>query len=267
MVTWQPHPTSPPQSTEASFLAAIAAGEYDALLSRWAERLARWVAEGNGSRRFYFRPFPEMNGNWAPYSVDGTTGTSSEFVAAWRHVYSYVMNNSPLTAADVQWVWNPIARDFGPTPAEAYFPGADVIDWVGIDGYNWGDVGAHGWRPPTDVFRPMVERCRALTDVPLCIPEFGSSSQIAGRFDPARKTGWLHSAFDLFADLNVQFACYFDIDKETDWAVFDTPTAPTVINERGTRVYPAYKVELTTARVGGQPTEHTEAVFRGMITP
>ena len=54
----------------------------------------------------------------------------THFIAAWRHMHDLFV---AAGATNVIWVWDPSAG--GPTPGE-YYPGADVVDWVGMDHYN-----------------------------------------------------------------------------------------------------------------------------------
>ena len=32
------------------------------------------------------------------------------------------------------------------------FPGADEVDWMAVDGYNWGSARDWGWRTYADIF-------------------------------------------------------------------------------------------------------------------
>jgi endoglucanase len=57
-------------------------------------------------------------------------------VAAWRHVHAVFV---AAGATNVQWIWSPNHRSI---PAAAwndaarYYPGDDVVDWIGVDGYD-----------------------------------------------------------------------------------------------------------------------------------
>jgi endoglucanase len=54
----------------------------------------------------------------------------ANFKAAWRHMHDLYL---AAGAKNVIWVWNESGG--GPTPAE-YYPGNDVVDWVGVDYYD-----------------------------------------------------------------------------------------------------------------------------------
>jgi mannan endo-1,4-beta-mannosidase len=76
----------------------------------------------------------EMNGNWYPWSL-GSTPT--EYILAWRHVYD-IFSNKSLDPTRLQWVWCVNNEDFGNYTAENYWVGDNYVDWIGIDGYNFG---------------------------------------------------------------------------------------------------------------------------------
>ena len=71
----------------------------------------------------------EMNGDWY-----GWSGQPAAYVAAWRHVVSVFRGEG---AANVKWVWSPNV-DNGDYPFARYFPGDSWVDYVALDGYNWG---------------------------------------------------------------------------------------------------------------------------------
>ena len=61
-------------------------------------------------------------------------GTSADYRAAWRHVVSVFRARG---ATNVVWGWTLMASSFGRSWVGAYYPGDDVVDWIGADGYNW----------------------------------------------------------------------------------------------------------------------------------
>ncbi len=74
----------------------------------------------------------EMNGNWY-----GWSGRPAAYVAAWRHVVSIFRQEG---AQNVKWVWSPNVN-YGDYPFYKYFPGESWVDYLGLDGYNWGTHG------------------------------------------------------------------------------------------------------------------------------
>jgi hypothetical protein len=133
MVTWEPWNTK---------LASIAGGTYDANI----------VSHARAMRDFrhpiFLRFAHEMNGDWYPWTGSanggGTTGPA-RYVAAWRHVHDIFVREG---ATNVVWVWSVNGND---SPGDSwnhwthYYPGNGYVDWVGVDGYNWGAKNG-GWR-------------------------------------------------------------------------------------------------------------------------
>lgn len=225
MVTWQPFPRSP--DAEESVTRAIASGSYDDVLSSWVHDLSQWISIAPDERRFYFRPFPEMNGDWIPWGADATT--IDDFVTSWRHLYE-MLADTGLTDDQVQWVWNPNATEHGTHDTESYYPGDEYVDWIGIDGYNFGNSrSSTTWQSPEEVFDPMLDRVTDLAEKPIALPEFGTTSYRDGRYRPNEKAEWIDAVFDLIERRDIRMACWFNIDKESDWAVFG--------GERGTDIY------------------------------
>ena len=141
------------------------AGDYDAFLNAWADRLKAFVSGPDGSlgtaddRRVYIRLAHEMNGNWYPWSAV-VGGNSAALVSAmWQRACAAIFSPKGSTAT-VQWIWARNNEHAGSAHAESYYPGDAYVDWVGVDGYNWGVepelvvVGDAG-----QVFAPMVRAC------------------------------------------------------------------------------------------------------------
>lgn len=223
IVTWQPFPRD---EADENVPREIAAGSYDDVLADWSRHLAEWLS-AETDRKFYFRPFPEMNGDWHPWGADAST--ADDLVDAWRYVYDR-LSEEDLTGEQVQWMWNPNATEHGEYETESYYPGEEYVDWIGVDGYNFGDSQPWStWQSPNDVFEPMLDRMQALSDNPLSFPEFGSSSYRDGQYQPVEKAEWIDGVFDLVERYDVRMVCWFNVDKETDWAVFG--------GERGTETH------------------------------
>ena len=238
MVTWQPRPRTPEE--RRNLTRTIERGNYDAVVDRWAERLAAWV-RADPNRRLYFRPLPEMNRPGVAWG--GANATPASYVGAWVRLRERFARTS-LGKEDIQWIWNPNATDVGDVRAERYYPGDSHVEWVGIDGYNFGDSAPWStWQEPEAVFAPMVERMRALADKPLAIPEFASTSLRGGRYDPPKKAEWIADAFAYVRRERIRMACWFDIDKETDWAVFGGERGTDGYRQSGARyrVYESYR--------------------------
>jgi hypothetical protein len=147
----------------------------------------------------------------------------------------------------VTWLWSANAESGDGDRLADFYPGDDVVDLVGVDGYNWGASNPWStWQSPEAVFESAFERVRSLSDRPLVVPEVGCSSSTIDGSSPERKSSWITDAFELFAAWDVSLVGWFDANKETDWAVCTrdvSGAAPSTKRLHGTRygVYPAYR--------------------------
>ena len=159
-----------------------------------------------------------MNGNWYPWSLGSTP---DEYILAWRYVYTIFLNKG-LDPTRLQWIWCVNNEDFGNYTAENYWVGDNYVDWIGIDGYNFGIYRGHPWAWPTQVFDNMIGRLRKLSSTkPIGITEYGTSSMHAKNIsDVQSKTEWLNQFCDYINNNQIKMASYFNKEKEVDWAVF-----------------------------------------------
>lgn len=188
-------------------LAAINRGERDAWFARWAADAKR---EGGP---IIFRFGFEMNGDWFSWGQQ-----PQAFRRAWRRAHAIFRKAG---ANNVQWQWAPNVLWDKHTAEKAlypYYPGDALVDWVGLDGYNFGDGHSkwHSWSDCAAVFGRSVD---AITRYgkPLLISEIGCA-------DDKRKAAWLEDLFvKLAADRRVHGFVYFNYDKrregEPDWTL------------------------------------------------
>lgn len=249
LLTWEPFmPT--PAATPADVIPRAADGEYDAYFDEWAQALADWVAGPDGrlgtedDRRIYLRPLHEPNGDWYPWAPARGEFDASTYIRVWNRLHRRV-ERAGVTTEHVTWIWAVNHVDIGGTTAEELFPGDAVVDVVGVDGFNWGASRSWSeWRSPAAVFGDMLDRVGDVSDRPVCIPEFASTSMTLGGSDPKRKGAWLREAFEYFRDRDVVLVSYFDVEKETDWQVFGGPRGANTIRIGGARyqTYPGFRV-------------------------
>ena len=203
LISWEPWDSSRGGAEQPEYaLRRIAAGDHDALIDRWAAEVARY------RRPVMLRFAPEMNGDWLPWS-EGVNGNGrGDYVAAWRHVRARFRRAG---ADNAIWVWNPIAPYEGSAPLRGLFPGARDVDWVAVDGYNWGDSRPWGWQSYDDVLAPAVRAVRELAPRrPVMIAETGCAPG-------ARKPSWITKTFEAARADGVGALVWFEFDKETDW--------------------------------------------------
>jgi beta-mannanase len=59
----------------------------------------------------------------------------------------------------------------------ANYPGDAYVDWISMDGYNWGGNPGHVWQTLQQVFKQTYTALTALSGKPLMISEIGSAEQ------------------------------------------------------------------------------------------
>ena len=189
---------------------SILAGDIDPYLRHWAD-----AAKAYGGV-VWLRPFPEMNGNWSAWCGVVGTNTAAKTVAAWKHVHDIFAAQG---AKNVKFVWNVNATSVPDTSAnaiEAYWPGDDYVDYVTVDGYNFGNHNAvTRWQTSSQIFGDAYNRVTALTNKPFFIAETACTS------NGGDKPEWIG---DFFKSIGPQFpritgVCWFNADKEEDWRV------------------------------------------------
>ncbi len=106
--------------------AAINSGQYDQLIMSYADSLRAF------GHPVFLRWFWEMNLSVAKDAACIGSGGPSGFVAAWRRVWTIFHQ---ARATNVSFVWCP-GISGGLTGMAAFFPGANYVDWIGVDGYD-----------------------------------------------------------------------------------------------------------------------------------
>lgn len=158
MLTVEPVVTRQGQEEELPN-AAIAAGRYDKEIEADARAAKQFGAP------LLLRYAQEMNATWFPRR----SADPAEFVASWRH---YVTIFRREGADNVAFVWTPTVESKGAKPYDAFFPGDAFVDYVGLDGYNWG---GESWRSFGEVFGPDYARVTSLSSKPVVIGETASA--------------------------------------------------------------------------------------------
>ena len=186
----------------------IAAGSMDAYLQRYARNAAAY------GKPVWLRPFHEMNGDWYPWSGTAAGNTSADFIAAWRHVHAVFAAEG---ATNVKFVWSPNADSVPNTTANAiakYWPGDAYVDYIGLDGYNFGTTAAT-WRSFSSVFGAAYAAVAGLSSKPIFIAETGTGT-VGGD-----KAAWIASMFKTIPTSfsRIVGVTWFNANKERDWRI------------------------------------------------
>lgn len=172
LITWEPWTvdfddsvrTNLPSREEREYasMQAIARGDYDFYVVRWAREAAaygkpifvRFAHEMNDPYRY---PWGPQNGN-----------RPADFVAAWIRVHQIFQK---MEATNVIWIWSPhVSMPW----LEYYYPGDQYVDWIGVGVLNYGNVASWSrwWS-----FHQILEKAYPTLisiDKPIMISEFGS---------------------------------------------------------------------------------------------
>jgi hypothetical protein len=213
LITWEPWITD-----QAGTLDAIAAGSYEAYVRSFLLAAKDW------GKPVFLRFAHEMNGNWYPWdgAHNGGAGGPAKYIKAWRYIYNV---REAVGASNVYLVWCPNNTN---QPGDAwnniaaYYPGDQYVDWLGMDGYNWG---YSGWQSFDALFSNIYSTLTGLTAKPLMIGEFSSAEQ------GGDKAGWICDALQKIRSNypRIKMFCWFNINKESynerDWRIDSSASA------------------------------------------
>ncbi len=146
IVQWDPTLASIPR---------IASGGYDSYLRSFADSVRTFgqpVVIGFGH---------EMNAYW--YSWGKGHVPPSTFVAAWRHIVTLFRAQH---VNNVTWLWTLQADEPGTGPIASWWPGAQYVTWVGIDGYYYRSAENF-----FSIFGQTIAQVRVLTSKPVLLSE------------------------------------------------------------------------------------------------
>ena len=166
----------------------------------------------------WLRPLHEANGDWYDWGVgkSGAGNTDANVAEAFRHIVK-IFKEEGVT--NVKWVWTTNASNQGSgTTLTGNYPGDEYVDYISIDGYNWGTCQSwSSWQSFSQVFKKAYD---ALANInkPLFIAEISSSEK------GGNKAEWITDMFEHFAtDFSRVFAVMWfsqsKEDNEADWAL------------------------------------------------
>jgi mannan endo-1,4-beta-mannosidase len=154
-----------------------------------------------------------MNAYW--YSWGYRHLPPSTFVAAWRHIVTLFRGQG---ADNVTWLWTLQADERGTGPVVSWWPGAQYVTWIGIDGYYYRSSDAF-----YSIFGQTLTEVRTFTGKPVLLSE----TAVGPRAGQAVKIPDLFTAMRQYGTLGL---VWFDIAQQgglyhQDWHIADNPAA------------------------------------------
>jgi endoglucanase len=159
-------------------------------------------------------PFDEMNLNESAWGYGANQNTADKFTTAWRHVHDIFAS---VGAENVKFAidYNNVSIPNTPDNTFAvYYPGRDYVDYVGVDGFNFGTP----WQSFGQIFDGAISQL-SLYKKPIYI---FSTASIAGN----QKASWI-------ADMGVQLKKYsniagwvwFNSNSDQNWLINTDPNS------------------------------------------
>lgn len=201
MVTWEPWAFKDKKGIDFDMLLA---GGYDGYIKDFAARLK------DIKKDVYVRFAHESNGDWYPWSA-AKLG-NERYIAIYRHVKDIF---DAVGASNVKWVfsvnWEDIPKS---NNFVSSYPGDKYVDYIGIDGYNWGTTRSWSkWMSFSEIFKKRYDEISAAFKQHIIISEFSSTTS------GGDKRLWIEDAMKSIKALKrVAAFVIFNVDKETDWS-------------------------------------------------
>jgi mannan endo-1,4-beta-mannosidase len=216
ILSWEPMFSDPEQREHVITAGSIVTGNYDSYLKGFAGECRQF------GKPFLIRFAHEMNlarYHWGGDSQDFGPASGGKYQAMFRHIVE-IFRSEKVT--NVSWVFCPNADS---VPAEpwnkiaSYYPGDDVVDVIGLDGYNWGTTQTRAvngwesqWRSFESIFATPLQELRQIAfNKPSAI--FETSSATAG----GNKEAWIQDALNFAKANGLGALVWFELNKELDW--------------------------------------------------
>ncbi|NQT23372.1 MAG: hypothetical protein HQ579_08075 [Candidatus Omnitrophica bacterium] len=203
IITWEPWYAKEKKGIDYE---AMLSGKYDEYIEKFCDRI-KTVKEA-----VLIRFAHEMNGNWYPWS--GSIIGKEKY----KKIYQYVKDVfDKKGTANIKWIFSVNAADVPSDESNKfmlYYPGDAYVDYIGIDGYNWGNTKSWSrWMSFREIFDKRYNEVIANTKKPVLISEFSSTSS------GGNKTRWIKEAMnDIKQMKKIEGFILFNVNKETNWS-------------------------------------------------
>lgn len=152
-------------------------------------------------------PFVEVNGNWYPWSITKNNNTAEKHKLAFQKIHGMIGD-----IPNLKFGWainNGSAPDTAENSIANLYPGDEYIDYVGVDGFNFGNP----WQNYEEVFAKSLTELK-MFDKPIFI--FSTASM-----EGEKKAEWIHDFGDqLLKYPEIKGFIWFNENKERDWRIW-----------------------------------------------
>ena len=191
IVFWEPYEIS---------LDGILSGDSDLYIKQFSEASKKY------GEPIILVPFHEMNGEWNPWSGVAGDNTPTKVILAWRRAHKFFED-----AGNVKWGWavnHESVPDTKGNAIENYYPGDEYVDYVGVDGFNFGEP----WQTYSEIFSSALDKLRAYKK-PIYIFSMASA-------EGPKKPDWIKDALlEINSDKDIEGWLWFNENKEKNWLI------------------------------------------------
>lgn len=183
---------------------AVLNGDWDFYIKQFAEDAKNYGGP------VLLVPFAEMNINEYPWSGTANNNSPADFIKVWRRVRGLFSN-----AQNVKFGWavNHVSvPNTEENSIEKYYPGDEYVDYVGVDGFNFGDP----WQSYSEIFSPALS---VLSEYNKPIYIFSMASA-----QGPKKPAWIADALSqIYSNPKIKGWVWFNENKEKNWLVSSDP--------------------------------------------
>lgn len=169
--------------------------------------VAKWLPSLAQDDPVYLRYAHEFNGTWYPWC----NRHPDALIAEWKLI-------AKIKPANVKLIWCPNVDFPGSHAIDPFFPGDDVFDSVGLDGYN--RLQGASDQSFSQVFGPSLDHLRKLSTKPILICETATPRRKAHQHD-VTQSRWIEQMWACVAKQpDIVGVVWFNQDKAGDeWAL------------------------------------------------
>jgi len=217
VVTWEPWN---PANAEAIDYDKLLSGGYDSYINSFAGQIKSIPGQ------VFIRFAHEANGNWYPWAADKIG--KEKYLAVYRYVKDKF---DAFGVKNAKWIFSVNHED---VPQDSvnncflnYYPGDKYVDYVGIDGYNWGNTKPWSrWMSFKEIFSNCYNEIAEFFKKPVLISEFSSTSS------GGDKSLWIKQALCNIKEMkHIRGFILFNHNKETDWSFVPGTSAGTQLRQ------------------------------------